>query len=42
MSLVELFSNGNPGNPEKKTGVTATDHATQGGNPGNPSNTGKQ
>ena len=38
MSLIELFSSGNPGNPNKKTGVTATGHATQGGNTGNPGN----
>jgi len=39
MSLWELFSTGNTGNTEKKTGVTALGHATQGGNTGNTGNT---
>ena len=38
MSLMELFSNGNTGNADKKTGVTALGHATQGGNTGNTGN----
>jgi hypothetical protein len=41
MSVMELFSIGNTGNTDKKTGVTATDHATQGGNTGNTGNTEK-
>ncbi len=40
MSLMELFSKGNTGNTDKKTGVTSTGHATQGGNTGNTGNTG--
>jgi hypothetical protein len=39
MSVMELFSIGNTGNTDKKTGVTATDHTTQGGNTGNPEKT---
>ena len=38
MSLADLFSNyekGNPGNPEKKAGVTATAPVIASGNPGN-------
>jgi len=41
MSLMELFSIGNTGNTDKKTGVTDLGHATQGGNTGNTGNTGK-
>lgn len=41
MSVMELFSIGNTGNTDKKTGVTATGLATQGGNTGNTGNTEK-
>jgi hypothetical protein len=40
MSLMALFSAGNPGNPDKKPGVTATGPAAVSGNPGNPGNPG--
>jgi|GEM_PF-2212491 hypothetical protein len=39
MSLMELFSGSNTGNTDKKTGVTATGRATQGGNTSNTGNT---
>ena len=38
MSLMELFSGSNTGNTDKKTGVTALGHTTQGGNTGNTGN----
>ena len=40
MSLMELFSGSNTGNTDKKTGVTALGHTTQGGNTGNTGNMG--
>ena len=38
MSLMALFSSGNPGNPDKKAGVTDTDPVLYSRNPGNPGN----